>query len=677
MSAQKKAVKKTQSRQTTDPSKTNLSQGSTANPKSERADFLRKLALASIPVIITGFFSVWQAFIKNTGVSDTPSPTVTQAVTPAMPPEPSIAPTPDSPPAPIRGQYETDDPLEVLDPLSFTLLPAGGIDNEAFLDALDIFRARLDSMGNPYHLDTENHSITITTVRNSFGSNEYDVGRIITVFSSQGGISIGNSRLGQQALEMKDIQQITILPQQSVNAPELYRLELVLSSTGVRKLQQIITDIAKSGKGTVSIGHVDFAISEVHNTSQENSQATVTFGCVSEPIAKLISQVISTKPLPVSFQREYMDYHYKFPHEAQECMIGDRAIFSLIQQPDQQNSAVLLSGTEFEDAVLAIRQRMDALEKPFQISVKNGIITVTTVPDHLSYEVLRLLAEKKSLELYPALGDAIIQLDDVQHVSAFNSINVYPTDDGISNILLSTLNFKSDDDLVDFYLCINGVRVSRLTISIGTLRDKMKPRLSERLEFTSLLIHPESEITDNNAFLLSLISAIFHDDYFMPCSFLIDDFHFESDSGDSDSIDFGISRFLVPERIEITRAIQRIIPDAKVTQSISSDILFVGLQIDLDDQFPENFLATIRSILQHVDMKEYMYPSIIFYAFQDEDGPEVVRILVNKTFDPDMLVYLLATFSENAKEFEDRYCDRIHELQNQYLTDGTNCRYVL
>ena len=677
MSAQKKAVKKTQSPQTTDPSKTNLSQESTANPKSERADFFRKLALASIPVIITGFFSVWQAFIKKTGVSDTPSPAVTQAVTPTMPPEPSIAPTPDSSHASMRGQYETDDSLEVLDPLSFTLLPAGDINNKAFLDALDIFRARLDSMGNPYHLDTENHSITITTVRNGFGSTEYNVDRIITVFASQGSISVGNSRLGQQALEMNDIQQINILPQQNVNAPELYELELVLSRTGTRKLQQIITDIAKSGKGTVSIGHVDFAISEVHDTSQENSPAAITFECASEPIAKLISQVLSSKPLPVSFQREYPDGHYRFHYEAQESITGDRAIFSLIQQPDQQNNAVLLSGPELEAAVLAIRKRMDSLEKPFQISVKNGIITVTTVPDHLSYEVLRLLAAKKSLELYPAIGDAIIQLDDVRHVSAFNSISVYPTDNGIGSILLSTMNSKSDDDLVDFYLCINGVRVSRLTISVGTLRDKMKPLLFECLEFTSLLIHPESEITETNAFLLSLISAIFHDDYFMPCSFLIDDLHFESDSGDSNSMDFGISRFLVPERIEITRAIQRIIPDAKVTQSTSSDILFVGLQIDLGDQLPENFLAAIRSILQHVDMKEYMYPTIIFYVSQYEGGPEVVRIPVNKTFDPDMLVYLLATFSENAKEFEEQYRDRIHELQNQYLTDGTNCRYVL
>lgn len=646
----------------------NQSVKKTEAEKDSRHIILKDVLVPILSVIITGLFGVWVAHIKKpisesttlvtsivetasaiTELSPTPFDTRISDKTPA-PSAPSSADDSEALETSIQLENMVANPVEILDPVTFVLSPVEAIDDATLDKALLVLQSRLESMNKPYHIKADNQRIVITATRSSFGSNEIEVESTKRILAYTGGIYIGSERLGAQHLDSDDILHAVCLPFiEADSTEEQFILRIELSSRGAGKFQQIARDIERNQNGTMRIEELSFP--EVH-VDAKFIDSSVYISCkgLQETVLQLLSSVIGDPPLPVDF---LMDVETSFwPGYQQKTISGDRVSFTLVQQPDIDKNYVLLDGLEFENAVHAIRKRMDTLERPFVLHVQNNEITVTTTPDRMSYEIIRLISRKMSLELYPSVGPAILNQDDVSFSGAFSNIYINLNQEGKQKLLLPVAT--SEDPLFTLYLEINGVRISRLDTSTRALRENLQQYFPDSLEFDTLLIHPQTQITEENQFLLSLLSTILHDTAPMPCDFLINDLHFESDTGDAPSIEFGINRLTLSDRVRITQAIHAVAPDAILTQGQTNNALYIGLPLKVDELLPLQFVKLVHQILEVADIADYFYTDIEFHLAGSDDSS--VQIIFIKTIEYNDIVRIGPFLDGDVQQYaEDFY----------------------
>lgn len=468
-----------------------------ADPSKKSSPVFKVLQYIVVPIIVAIIGCINYNIPNST---PEPSPPNTSFETP----QPTSTPFETSQPTSITeslGEFEITNPDDIFNPITFCLKSNSTLDAQSYEETLKIIRSRLDAMCSPYAIEIDESVIWVIATRDAFGKNEMEVDATKYILAHQGGVCIGSKRLGMKTVIHSDIQDSGVYETTSeqTDEPEGYRLSITMSTSGKRKIIEIANDIQNNGGGLIDVGAIAFE-SQYTEAIVDGTNVQILFGCEQKSIMNLVSEVIGGCPLPSVLLVDGQESPLFYSHETTDIP-ENKVCFSFLEELKETDDQNAFSRKAFEDATRVLRYRMNALGLPFLVKVNNNEIIVETVPDHIGYEIIRLLGRKKSVELYPAMGPMILDMNDISSVYATSEgTKLSLTDEGRSKLLLSAYQTEDMDEARDYYLAINNVIISRLTMSLSELKQITNDKYFGALIFNKLLIHEQSEITKENFF---------------------------------------------------------------------------------------------------------------------------------------------------------------------------------
>lgn len=642
----------------------NVNINTAASETSKKSTFFRYLQHVVTPIIVAmiGCIGYIVSARNDLPVSVTPIPS---APTNHLIAQASSSPAPLT--AQTAGVFELDDPDNIFNPVTFCLTSRDTIGTEDFQETLRIIRTRLDAMKSPYAIQTGEKAIWITATRSAFGKNEIEVQFTKYILAYPGGTSVGSKRFGEQTIDSSDIQSHRIYKVLSAenSAQQGYGLELTLAPSGTKKLIEIGKDMQANGGGTIGLGAVAFEPQYTHAVVT-GADVQLSFGCEQESIINLVAEVVTGQPLPLAYLVDGQDTPLLFYKETEQ-LPENRVCFSLVKDFQSEDEMNEFSANTNENIICAIRYRMSALGNPFFVRVNNNEIIVETLPNHIGYEVIRLLRKKRTVELYPAIGPKLLDEKSIDSVYAtYDGFKLSLTNDGWDQLLLSA--YENSNQSSDYYLSVNGVLVSRITLSLSKLKTIMEDTYFRELVFSKLLIHEQPEINDNNFFIMELSNAIFYEDYQLPCDLVLNRLWSTEEKNGIGENALGQKRTKFPECQMIKKAILAVVPDAVVSQAIESNTLYIGLPIKIGTQLPVQFINTMLHVLESVKFEQYLFQDIIFYIAGIDSQNVKIECLFTKTAEPEAL---RSVGPYETGDIYDQYESELYELfmekMNQYV----------